>query len=159
MTLLGAPTNMRRSRQEWSGACVLRTIALLAAFVALLSGVSVMGQGTSGSIVGRVTDSQGAVIVGAEVELVNEGTAATTTIRTNGDGDYVFTNVPPGTYQIGVKAPGMQSRRIEHLKLDLLQTIRQDMSLVAVRELNVKTAEGNPRSALVARWGRAIAQF
>jgi hypothetical protein len=128
MTWLAA-RNMRRSRQEWSSACALRTITLLSVFVALLSALNMMGQTTTGSIVGRVTDSQGAVIVGAEVELVNEGTAATTTIRTNGEGDYVFTNVPPGTYQIGVKAPGMQSRRVEHLKLDVLQTIRQDVAL------------------------------
>jgi hypothetical protein len=88
-----------------------------------------MAQTTSGSLVGRVTDSQGLAIVGAEVALVNEGTAATTTIRTGGQGDYVFTNVPPGTYQIGVKAAGFQPRRIEHLTLEVLQTIRQDFSL------------------------------
>jgi hypothetical protein len=82
--------------------------------------------------------------VGAQVELVNEGTAASATVRTGAEGDYVFTNVPPGTYQIAVKAPGFQSRRIEHLNLDILQTIRQDISLnvgAAPTQYMVVTAE------------------
>lgn len=143
MTWLGVPTNMRRRRQEWSAARLLRTIALLSVFVALLSDVSVMGQTTTGSLVGKVTDSQGLAIVGAEVELVNEGTRASTTVRTGGEGDYVFTNVPPGFYQIGVKAPQFQSQRIEHLKLEVLQTIRRDVSLKvgATAEYIVVTAE------------------
>lgn len=143
MTWLGVPTNMRRRRQEWSGARGLRMIALLSVFIALLFALSAMGQTTTGSLVGKVTDSQGLAIVGAEVELVNQGTAASTTVRTNGGGDYVFTNVPPGFYNIGVKAPQFQSQRLEHLKLDVLQTMRQDISLKvgATAEYIVVTAE------------------
>jgi hypothetical protein len=87
------------------------------------------GQTTAGSVVGRITDSQGASIPRAGVELVSEGTAATVKRETNQEGDFVFANVPPGTYTLSASSSGMQTRRIEHIKLDVLQTLRQDISL------------------------------
>lgn len=111
------------------GAGALGALALTAILIALSNPLNLAGQTTAGSIVGRVTDSQGASIAGADLELVNEGTGATTKMRTNEEGNYVFANVPAGAYRIGASSAGMQARRIEHLKLDLLQTLRQDITL------------------------------
>ena len=107
----------------------LRAYAALSIFIAFLSVFNMMAQTTSGSFVGRVTDSQGLSVVAAEVELLNEGTGARITVRTSAEGSYVFAGVPPGNYQISVKAPSFQAQRVAHLNLDVLQTIRQDISL------------------------------
>ena len=52
-------------------------------------------QATSG-ITGVVTDSSGAVVVDAQVELSNPATAFSATARTNSVGAYQFASVPPG---------------------------------------------------------------
>ena len=97
----------------------------------LLTGcsTSLLCQTTAGSIIGRISDSQGAAIPGADVELVNEGTGATVRVHTNQEGDYVFASIPPGTFRIIAVSAGMQPHRIEHLILDVLQTRRQDITL------------------------------
>ena len=72
---------------------------------------------TTGSIAGSVKDAQGGVIPGATVVLTNEaqGTKSTPVV-TNGTGDFVFPNVPAGTYTILTwherYGPLMQSVRV-----------------------------------------------
>jgi hypothetical protein len=57
----------------------------------------------AGTIQGVVTDPAGAVIPGAEVTAINAATNDTRTATTNGEGGYVFTALPPGTYEVHIK--------------------------------------------------------
>ncbi|MFY9528486.1 MAG: TonB-dependent receptor, partial [Candidatus Acidiferrales bacterium] len=64
---------------------------------ALLSGVRVSAQATSG-VTGVVTDSSGGIVIGAKVTLTDPGTGFSTTAQTNGLGVYQFSQVPPGEH-------------------------------------------------------------
>lgn len=86
-------------------------------------------QTSSGSFVGRVMDPAGNVIQNATVALQNEGTAITLNQQTNRTGDYVFNFVQPGVYRLTVTAPAFQTKTLEHLNLDVQQTLREDFSL------------------------------
>jgi protocatechuate 3,4-dioxygenase beta subunit len=55
---------------------------------------------TTARISGRVTDAQGAVIVGANVELTDTTTGAKRTTITNDEGSYVFASLVPGIYNM-----------------------------------------------------------
>jgi hypothetical protein len=76
----------------------------------LFMGVSpAAAQQTSGSISGVVQDSQGAVIPGAEVVLINQAQGATVRELISGDdGSFAFTSVVPGTYTVSVELTGFK---------------------------------------------------
>jgi len=61
----------------------------------ILAGAAcVWGQNTTGTILGVVRDSSGAVIAGAKVRIANEATNIAVGVVTNTSGDYVATNLP-----------------------------------------------------------------
>ena len=67
---------------------------------------------TTGTVMGRVADSTGAVVPSAQVTLISEarGTRSAAVI-TNETGDYVFPNVTPDTYTVEVTAPSFKITR------------------------------------------------
>ncbi|MFO7618043.1 MAG: Ig-like domain-containing protein [Thermoplasmata archaeon] len=58
----------------------------------------------NGTIVGRIVDENGDPIQNATVSLGDTGLTATT----NSNGEYTFTDVPPGTYTLGFNASGYE---------------------------------------------------
>ena len=99
-----------------------------AALFILLTGV-VLAQSTLGTILGHVVDPSGASMPGVNVTLRNEGTNLSSSQNSNADGQYVFSNVNPGVYQLTFEAKGFTAQHIEHLSLEVNQTVRQDISL------------------------------
>ncbi len=49
---------------------------------------------------GPLTDPTGAVLSGAKLTATNVGTNLPYTAETSGDGNYVFLNLPIGTYRV-----------------------------------------------------------
>jgi hypothetical protein len=71
--------------------------------------VACFGQGTTSRVLGTVQDSTGAVVPGAAVKLVNQGTHVTFQTKSSGSGTYAFEAVQPGTYEVDVEAPGFRT--------------------------------------------------
>jgi hypothetical protein len=86
-------------------------------------------QSTLGTIVGRVVDPSSAGVSGVKVTLRNEGTNVATSQNANADGQYVFSNVKPGVYQLTFEANGFAMQTVDHLALEVNQTARQDVTL------------------------------
>ena len=61
---------------------------------------------TAGTVAGQVTDEQNAAVPGAEVKLTVSTTNLVQTSNTNEAGRYIFSQVPPGKYNIAVSKPG-----------------------------------------------------
>ena len=66
-------------------------------------------QSPNGTISGLVLDSSGAVIVAAEIVIVNDATGIQFTTKTNGDGIYIAPNLPPGSYRLQVSKIGFKT--------------------------------------------------
>jgi hypothetical protein len=66
-------------------------------------------QSTFGTILGTVHDASGAVIPGATVTLVNTGTTAQRIATSDGNGDFVFSNIDVGTYSVTITAQALKS--------------------------------------------------
>ena len=78
----------------------------------------VIAQISSGSITGVVQDTQGAIIPGATVTLINQdqGVEARQTI-TNEAGIYLFSALPAATYTVTVELPGFKTYKKTDVKL------------------------------------------
>jgi len=76
--------------------------------VGLLIGLNVvvLGQATSGSIVGAVTDANQAVVANATVTVRNVGTNESRTATTDSVGRYRFPNLAIGNYEVSIEAQG-----------------------------------------------------
>src|SRR5947208_8885075 len=88
-----------------------------------------LGQRTSGSINGTVTDTEGQVIVGAEVTLTNRDTSVVSHVVTNGTGGFVFLNIDPGPYTASIKKQGFRSVEIPTFNLTVNQTLTLNQAM------------------------------
>ena len=101
----------------------IRHLALLA-FVLVLT-PTLRGQaGTTGTVLGMVTDTTGAVIANAPVDVTNTETGVTTRVKSTGTGDYTATNLIPGTYRISVQMPGFSKAVVGGIVLAVAQDAR-----------------------------------
>lgn len=86
----------------------LRKIAFLLV-VPLLCLVPLAAQSPNATINGLVLDPSGAVIAGADVVVVNDATEIQYATKTNGEGIYVISELPPGLYRIQVSNSGFKT--------------------------------------------------
>ncbi len=80
-------------------------------------------------MVGNVYDPSGAVIANAEVIATNQDTNGLSTTRTTSAGDYRFENLPVGTYNVVVSAPGFSRTEFKGVAVRLNVTITQNVTL------------------------------
>ena len=100
------------------------------AMLLLASPVRVMGQSTIvGRISGTVTDTSKAVVPGAAVTITDELTSSSRTATTDGNGFYVVTNLPVGTYRISVEAKGFGKAEQAGYRLDADARLTADFIL------------------------------
>ena len=72
----------------------------------------VLAQRQTGSLMGKVTDEEGAPLPGASVTLSGPAMIGKLTYSTTRGGDFRFPAVPPGSnYMITVEMPGFQTVR------------------------------------------------
>jgi carboxypeptidase family protein len=105
--------------------------AFLGALIILvLCAASGLAQSNEGRILGTATDSQGKVVVGAQVVVTNTGTNAARNLRTNQAGDYVAPNLQPGLYTITAEASGFKKVVHPDVRLEVGNDVRIDFRLV-----------------------------
>lgn len=76
--------------------------------VLLLVSATVWAQSTNATLTGRVLDSSGAAIPGAQIAVVSAETNVRYPSETNGEGIYRLADLKPGTYRIEVSKPGFR---------------------------------------------------
>jgi hypothetical protein len=115
-----------------------RRFALAAVALGLGAG-SLLAQGSTGKIEGRVRDQAGAPIANAQVFIV--GTAFNA--LTNPQGYYFMNNVPAGTYSVRAAFIGYKSTQVDGVKVLAGQTITVDIQLeqtaIQIQEITVVT--------------------
>jgi Carboxypeptidase regulatory-like domain len=118
------------------------TICLVVA-TSLFLPLLLCAQGTSGRIVGRVTDASGAILANVKVTLVNEGTNVSRNSATNENGDYDFVEVPIGTYRLEFDLTGFKKNVRRGVTLDINQviTLNMTMQIGAAQEVVDVTSE------------------
>jgi hypothetical protein len=95
---------------------VLRTALIV--FLFAYPGVILAQGGTMASLSGTVVDPSGAVIPNADVVLKNVDTSDTREAKSNGVGDFVFSALPVGNYELDITAKNFQQLKQGGIHLD-----------------------------------------
>ena len=85
-------------------------------------------QTTTGTIFGRVFDSQGLALAGATVSASSPYLQGTRTVSSSESGDYIVTLLPPGTYTISVEVSGFE-RQQQTVTVAPTQTVPFDVTM------------------------------
>jgi len=88
-----------------------------------------VGQAVKGSLLGTITDSNGAAAAGATVTITETRTNIGATTVTNADGNYVFANVKDGIYRVDIVQKGFKKVVREGVVVDVNTTVRVDLGL------------------------------
>src|SRR5438128_6003420 len=100
-----------------------------AALLTLLTFIFASGQEFRGSITGKVTDPNGAVVAGATVTVINTGTNAEATTITNTEGTYDFPVLLPGKYKLLVIKDGFKVEVREQIEIRVADKLTIDVQL------------------------------
>jgi Carboxypeptidase regulatory-like domain/TonB dependent receptor len=95
----------------------------------LICSTLTFAQSTGGRILGRVADSSGAVLAKVKVTAANEATGISRETQTNDSGDYVFPEVPVGTYTLSFDSSGFKNLVRKGLTLQVNQVITLNMTM------------------------------
>jgi len=86
-------------------------------------------QVATGDVLGTVTDSTGAVVPDAKVTIKNNGTAETRTATSTDQGEFVFNQLPNGTYAITIEKAGFKTFNASNFALSTGVRARFDAKL------------------------------
>jgi hypothetical protein len=119
---------MHKSRRDLKRHIVVLLILIL------VHGVLV-AQVESGKVVGSIRDASGAVLAGARVTVTNTDTNLSRSAVATNSGEYVVTELKPGTYTLVAEHEGFKKAVQAAVTLDVNQVVRVDFVL-AVGSIN-----------------------
>ena len=102
---------------------------LIVCVAVLCSGTALLAQSTTQTVQGLVTDATGAVIPGAEVTLTNVATGVQQVATTNATGNYTFTLVLVGNYEVRCESPGFKTEFATGIRVETGGQPRQDFAM------------------------------
>ena len=117
--------------REESSAALKRPARYLALLVlsVLLVPAAAWAQVLYGSLVGNVTDPNGAVVTGAKVDLTNVATGDLTTATTDDRGAYSFSDLQAGVYKVTISRTSFKTTVKEDVRIEANKTFRFDAQL------------------------------
>lgn len=122
-----------------SSSCLLSSAA-----IALLSVGTALGQIDTATVSGLVSDSTHALVPNAEIRITNEATGGTKTTTSNAEGQYSFTFLVPGTYDVTAEAKGFQSSERKGVAVRAGQVLSLDFQLSLGAITQTVTVSGQP---------------
>ncbi len=111
MNTIASRPQLRAGARSWIVVCISLFLA---------AGSLQIGRAqTLSSITGTVTDTSGAVIANANVQVTNDATGVSKTSSTSSAGSYTITDLNPGTYTVTVDIAGFQSSVHKNVGIDV----------------------------------------
>src|SRR5208337_4393510 len=137
-------------RMQNANACLSQRFALgiLVAMVMVLAGslatLRAHAQAVSASLVGTISDSTGAGVVGAKVTILEVATGISRETVANESGNYTFPDLTPGTYSVTVEAKGFKKETRPSVDVVVNTTTRVDLGLQPGSATETVTVTGTP---------------
>jgi hypothetical protein len=119
------------------------SVVLFISFLGILGTEHAYGQQATALLTGTVKDPSGAVVSGAEVTLKNSETNVKRTTTTNKDGDFLFTLIPVGVYEVQVDQQGFSKYLRKGITLQINQNARLDVPLAVGSSTQILEVTGD----------------
>src|SRR5437870_2365156 len=140
--------NQTALKKKSKGVAMKSRLAWLSiALFTLAVSASLLAQDTA-SITGTVTDPSGAAVKGAQVRVSSPEKGIDRTTTTNGEGEYLISALPPGTYDLAISARGFKKYQAKGVILRVAQKARADAALQVGAANTEVTVEGAPVAAV-----------
>ncbi len=128
---------MNRFKHYWNLGLALVVVAILATTAAI-------AQEVTGTIVGNVKDSTGAMLPNAKVTITNtDKNAVIRTVTTDQSGNYTAPLLPIGHYSVGVEASGFKSAVHSGITLNLGDKLTDNFDLQVGSSSETVTVQAN----------------
>ena len=122
------------------------TMGLMALLVTLSISAPVFAQGggasSTGTIQGRITDAQGAVLPGVTVTATSPSALGAQTTVSSENGNYRFPAVPPGSYSVSYELAGFNTLKREGIQISLGFTANVNVELALATLQETVTVSG-----------------
>ena len=106
---------------------VLFLLALI--FYGVVGATNTLAQSTGGRIRGTVTDTTGGAVTGAKLSIVNEANGQQRDADSGGNGEYIFLEVPVGTYDVSANQAGFKKYLRKGIVVNLNEVLNLDIVL------------------------------
>jgi hypothetical protein len=112
------------------GARQMKSVTFVVALlIFLFSSMFGRAQSTTSAVSGTVTDSTGAIVVGANILVNNTATGVVYSAASDTLGAYHVTQLPPGAYTMTISKTGFQTQNIQQFILVVDQQFSQNIVL------------------------------
>jgi hypothetical protein len=111
-----------------------------------------------GSISGRVLDPTAAIVPGATVTVINQGTNAERTAQADSGGYFAFPLLPIGAYTVRVTQTGFQPAELKNASLEGQQNVRLEIKLQAATVSSTVDVRAEQSTAAVQRDDATLGQ-
>src|SRR5260370_26226665 len=101
-------------------------------------------QSTGGRMRGTVTDSSGGAVPAANVTLINEANHSTRDVQSGANGEYIFIEIPVGSYEIDAASQGFKKYTRKGIVLNLNEVVSVDLTLQIGGSTEVVEVTGAP---------------
>ena len=106
---------------------IARVLAIVC--LVLFAAGSACPQGSTGRILGSVTDQSGGNVAGATVTITDVARGVSQTLITDSDGEYVAINLLPGTYIVRAEYKGFKGFERQNILIEVGRDVRIDAVL------------------------------
>jgi hypothetical protein len=107
----------------------LSKLRLFICSILCLAPMLVFGQSNRGRISGTVTDPTGAAIAGAKITIANLGTHVPRELTTNGEGNYVATDIEPGLYSVRAESANFKTIVRDKIQVEVANDLKIDFQM------------------------------
>ncbi len=116
--------------------------AVLVGFAGLSGAGAAWGQFDTASVLGFVRDGSGAAVPGSTVSLVNTKTGQKAVVQTDQQGQFTFTSVQVGQYQLDANANGFSETLTDPFAVAVAARQRVDVALQPGKQTETVTVSG-----------------
>ena len=135
-------TALFRTRGKSVGQAALLFCGCILIYLACAAGASAQIAG-AGNIQGTVTDPSGAVLPNAQVTVTNTATGVKHQSASSSGGVFSFPNLPIGSYNLAIKAPGFKTYNRSGIVLEVGSNIAVNVTMTLGAATQQVTVEAN----------------
>jgi hypothetical protein len=122
----------------------LNAVLLAVILLCSITVVSKAQQAAASTLSGRVVDPNGAIVVDVKITATNKANGLQRETKSNDEGLFTITSLPPGEYELRVNAQGFKLLALQSVELAVGQVLNLNIALEVGRASETSTITAGP---------------